>query len=87
MSQDAERILTEAMDLSIKERAAIAEQLIRSLDGPADDDHNVEQAWDQEIKKRIDEIDSGKVEMIPWEKVQADIEEKLRAKRNISSRG
>ncbi len=75
------------MDLSIKERAAIAEQLIRSLDGPAEDDHNVEQTWDQEIKKRIDEIDSGKVEMIEWEKVQADIEEKLRAKRNLSTRG
>ncbi len=56
------------MELSIKERAAIAEQLIRSLDGPADDD--VEIAWQKEIQKRIEEIDNGEVELIPWEEIR-----------------
>ena len=31
----------------------------------------IEAAWDGEIKRRLDEIDSGAVEMIPAERVQA----------------
>lgn len=77
MSQDAERILTEAMELSIKERAAIVEQLIRSLDGPADDD--VEIAWQKEIQKRIEEIDNGEVKLIPWEEIREKAERKFGA--------
>ena len=77
MSQDAERILIEAMDLSIKERAAIAGQLIRSLDGPADDD--VEIAWQKEIQKRIEEIDNGEVELIPWEEIREIARQKFGA--------
>jgi putative addiction module component (TIGR02574 family) len=36
----------------------------------------IEMAWDKEISRRVKEIDSGKVKMIPAEKVFA----KLRAK-------
>jgi hypothetical protein len=30
----------------------------------------VEQAWGEEIKRRIEDIDSGKTQMIPHEEVQ-----------------
>jgi hypothetical protein len=33
----------------------------------------VEGAWDEEIKRRIEEIDSGKVKPIPWAKARRQI--------------
>ena len=39
-------------------------------------DAQIKQAWDKEIARRLEEIDSGKVKLIPAEKVFA----KLRAK-------
>jgi putative addiction module component (TIGR02574 family) len=35
-------------------------------------------AWDQEIARRIDELDSGKAKTIPWEEVQRRIAAKLK---------
>jgi flagellin-like hook-associated protein FlgL len=40
----------------------------------------VESAWDAEIKRRLDEIDSGAVKMIPGEEVLARMETRLKAK-------
>jgi hypothetical protein len=33
----------------------------------------IEAAWDEEIKLRLDEINSGKVELIPWDTVQEQV--------------
>jgi len=50
-------------------RAALADSLLESLnEEPADE--AVEAAWSEEIKRRIQEIDSGKVQMIPFEEVR-----------------
>ncbi len=50
-------------------RAALATSLFESLDeGPAD--QGVEAAWSEEVKRRIEDIDSGKVQMIPYEEVR-----------------
>jgi putative addiction module component (TIGR02574 family) len=44
------------------ERARLAEELLASL---AIDDPSIESAWNQEIRRRIDEIERGVVETIP----------------------
>ncbi len=50
-------------------RAALATSLFESLDeGPAD--QGVEAAWSEEVKRRIEDIDSGKVQMIPYEEAR-----------------
>jgi putative addiction module component (TIGR02574 family) len=36
-------------------------------------DKGVEAAWSEEIKRRIDEIDSGNAEPIPWEEARRQI--------------
>jgi putative addiction module component (TIGR02574 family) len=33
-------------------------------------DQGVQAAWDEEIKRRIEELDSGKAKTIPWEEVR-----------------
>jgi len=34
-------------------------------------------AWEQEIARRIDELDSGKAKTVPWDEVQRRIAAKL----------
>lgn len=61
-------LLEKALALSTQDRGVLIGQLIESLDeGPADE--GVEEAWADEIKRRVDDIRSGKVEMIPGEEV------------------
>ena len=77
MSATLEKVAEEAKNLSLADRSALTRILIESLDGePAEDLADVEQAWQAEVEKRVDEIKSGRVKTIPAEEVFA----KLRAK-------
>ncbi|HWY21681.1 MAG TPA: addiction module protein [Candidatus Acidoferrum sp.] len=61
-------VLEKALALSTQDRGLIIDRLIESLDSePAEE--GVEAAWSDEIKRRVEEIQSGKVEMIPGEEV------------------
>jgi len=68
MTDKSQAIVEQALKLSPTERAEVAEQLIVSLDEVPDAD--VEQAWQAEIQKRLQQIDRGEVKTIPWEEVQ-----------------
>ena len=68
MTQKSQVVLEEALKLTACERAEMAEQLIASLDeGP---DPDVEQAWQEEVQRRLQQIERGEVKAIPWEEVQ-----------------
>ncbi|MCH7614458.1 MAG: addiction module protein [Nitrospinae bacterium] len=71
MSDKTQAILEQAMKLSTSERAEVAEQLIASLDETPDAD--VEKTWQEEVQRRIREVDSGEVKTIPWEVVQKQL--------------
>lgn len=74
MSEQMERIRSEVLGLSISERAELAELLIESLDNeePSDDLAEVERAWLQKVRSRIDDVDGGRVETIPAKDVLAE---------------
>jgi putative addiction module component (TIGR02574 family) len=62
-------VLEKALTLSTRDRGLLIDRLIESLDeGPAEE--GVEEAWAEEIKRRVDDIRSGKVKMIPGEQVR-----------------
>jgi putative addiction module component (TIGR02574 family) len=65
---EASELLKQALTLPDKDRADLAASLISSLDSTVDD--NVEAAWQEEISRRMSEIESGKVKPIPWEEVR-----------------
>jgi putative addiction module component (TIGR02574 family) len=65
---EACELLRQALTLPDEERAELAASLIDSLDTTVDD--NVEAAWQEEIARRLDEIQSGKVQGVPWEEVR-----------------
>jgi len=68
MTEKSQVVLEEALKLTPTERAEVAEQLIASLDEAPETD--VEQAWQEEIQKRLQQIERGEVKTIPWEEVQ-----------------
>ena len=51
--------------LSESERAALARELIMSLDGPRD--NSVDQAWNDEIVRRVSKVKSGKATLLSRE--------------------
>ncbi len=69
MTPDVSELLKKALALPPEARAALATSLFESLDeGPAD--QGIEAAWSEEVKRRIEDIDSGKVQMIPYEEAR-----------------
>ena len=77
LSPKASDILEKALELSDQERGQLIDRLAASLDeGPQDE--GVEEAWAEEIKRRVDEIRSGKVKMIPGEEVEKWLSKRLR---------
>ena len=68
MTPQVSEVLEKALALSTQDRGLIMDRLIESLDNePAKE--GVEEAWSEEIERRVEEIQSGRVEMIPGEEV------------------
>jgi putative addiction module component (TIGR02574 family) len=68
MTPQVSEVLEKALTLSTQDRGLLIDRLIESLDdGPAEE--GVEEAWAEEIKRRVDDIRSGKIKMIPGEQV------------------
>ena len=75
MTQQAQDLLRRALSLSEEERAYLASSLMDSLDGSADP--SAEAAWNEEIARRITDLDSGRVKTVPWEEDRHRISSKL----------
>jgi putative addiction module component (TIGR02574 family) len=75
MTRRASELLQKALSLSEEERAELAGSLIESLDTTVD--KAAEAAWNREIARRIEDLDSGKAKTIPWEAVRSRISSKL----------
>jgi putative addiction module component (TIGR02574 family) len=68
MPRDAAELLRDALSLPVEARAALADSLLESLDVEVDD--NAEEVWREEIYRRLQQIDSGAVRLIPWDDAQ-----------------
>ena len=68
---DAKQLLAEALRLSAEERAAVAGELIQSLDRDIDPD--AEAAWSEEIRARLERLDAGTAKTIPWSEARRRI--------------
>ena len=76
MTPEVFDILKKALALPPEARAALAESLLESLDEHPPD-QGMKAAWSEEIKRRIEEVDSGKVQLIPY----AEVRRRLMARR------
>ncbi len=83
MSTEALELLRlQVLTLPEQERAELAHDLIQSLDVPSDE--GVEEAWEREILRRIDQIESGQAKLLN----RAEFKRKMKvsiANRNYSA--
>jgi putative addiction module component (TIGR02574 family) len=69
MSPQVSELLEKALSLSTQERGLLIDCLVESLDDePAEE--GVEAAWGEEIKRRVDDVRSGRAEMVPIERIK-----------------
>lgn len=70
MSGLVEELSRKARSLSPEERVRLAEELLATVQ---ETDAETEAAWDEEIKRRIAEIDSGTARLVPADEVFAEV--------------
>jgi putative addiction module component (TIGR02574 family) len=73
----ASQVLVRVLDLSTGDRGALIARLIDSLDD-APVEAGAEEAWAAEIKRRVDDLRSGKARLIPEEEVRRRAAARLR---------
>lgn len=75
-------VFAQALALPISERAALAEQLLHSLDPEDSDleaeDPDADEAWEKEILARSDAVHSGNYIAHDWREAIEDIRQRLR---------
>jgi len=69
-----DRVIEEALSLPADARLNLIEKLLMSLNLPIDEE--IDRLWAEEAERRVSQIEEGKIELVPGEKVFA----KLRAK-------
>jgi len=70
MSTTVEQLATQAIALSAEDRARLADLLLASL--PAEEGPEIDPAWDQEVRRRVETVESGAARLIPAEDVHAE---------------
>ena len=70
MSPEVSDLLKRALALSVDERAALANTLLDSL---ASTDESVQEAWDQEVARRIEDLRAGKAVTVAWEELHREL--------------
>jgi putative addiction module component (TIGR02574 family) len=79
-----EEVREAAMALSADERELLAADLSCSLEK----EPGYDEAWAEEIQRRIEDLDSGRAKTIPGERVIAALRDKVaRARVQVPSRG
>ena len=70
----------QALRLPLKERSELAHRLLVSLDGePEDSPEAIAKAWDEEIARRVADMDAGRTKWIPADEVMAKLLAKIAA--------
>ncbi|HEX8525215.1 MAG TPA: addiction module protein [Tepidisphaeraceae bacterium] len=64
-------VLAAALQLNEAERAELAEALYASLHGPRD--HDADQAWVEEIERRVKAADEGGTRFLSWDQARQRI--------------
>jgi putative addiction module component (TIGR02574 family) len=79
MARTVEQIEAEALDLAGEARARLVRRLILNFEEqPTEHPAGVKAAWEEEIERRIAEVDAGTAELIPAEVVFSDIRRRLK---------
>jgi putative addiction module component (TIGR02574 family) len=70
MSPDVSDLLKRALALPVDERAALANTLLDSLETT---NQSVEEAWDLEVARRMEDLKTGKAITVPWKQLHQEL--------------
>jgi len=70
MNSEVTDLLKRALALSADERAALANTLLDSLETG---DESVQEAWDKEVARRMEDLKAGKAVTVPWEQLHREL--------------
>lgn len=84
MPKTLDEVRDDAMELGVEERGALADAIWESF--LTEEEREIQNEWIAVAEQRLEEMRSGKVKGIPWEKVKADLKAKLDANRRSSRR-
>ncbi|GAA3580487.1 MULTISPECIES: addiction module protein [Marinobacter] len=74
-TETLENLRSQISTLSESERAALARELIMSLDGPRDG--SVEQAWSDEIVRRVLKVKNGEATLLSRDEFRSKMRARL----------
>jgi hypothetical protein len=77
MTVAAEKLAEEALALPLEDRADLADRLVQSLD--AGSDFVWRDQWNKEALRRLDEVRSGAVRLMPGRAAMDELRRKLSA--------
>jgi putative addiction module component (TIGR02574 family) len=77
MAAPIEKITQEVVELSRRERLVLM-RLLLDLDQPSKGDE-IEKAWDQEIRGRINAVSEGRATGIPYDQIKPKMSSRFRA--------
>ena len=70
----------QALQVPPKERGELIHRLIVSLEGePEDSPEAIAKAWDEEIARRVADMDAGRIKWIPADEVMTRLRAKIAA--------
>ena len=72
---DVDTLAREAARLSVAEQHALLDRIVDALTGTAE--RQVAESWDEEIARRVEDLDAGRVAAIPW----SEVKQRLHARR------
>ncbi len=75
MTTATAKLADQVLSLPCEDRIYLVDGLLESLNAPSREE--IDRLWAEEAERRIEELDSGKVEAIPGEQVFAEIRERL----------
>lgn len=70
MSPEVTDLLKRALALSVDERVALANTLLDSLETETE---SVQEAWDNEVARRMEDLKAGKAVTVPWEQLHREL--------------
>ena len=73
MTPTSEAVFNAALALPAEERAALAEQLLDSLNPPTDQEE-INRAWVEEVDRRLRAYREGKTKAVPAEEVFRELQ-------------
>jgi putative addiction module component (TIGR02574 family) len=70
MNPEVADLLKRALALSVDERSALANTLLESVEAEPEP---VQEAWDKEVARRMEDLKAGKAVTVSWEQLHREL--------------